>query len=167
MASFGGSKSNQSQRYPKERCFIWCLHKAYCKNGGCDWDQLPQISVCAACLCVFISALADVIICLYVCISTGLSAEQSPGSLGCSCSASATWNHPFFHQADLSETRQGNKGTHLQHDLLEIKCKDAMINLPHQPTEHNPGLEEELWDCQTDHGISRVLPPTCSERCRK
>lgn len=39
--------------------------------------------------------------------------------------------------------------------------------LPAPHTEHHPGLEEELWDRQTDYGISCVLPSTRCDGRRK
>lgn len=69
-----------------KRVWVWCF---------CCWFWLPSLWFGEGFLCDW----------------TGVSAEQSSGRLGCSCSPAAAWDHPFFYQADLSKARQGSTNT--------------------------------------------------------
>lgn len=125
------------------------------------WFCSIRLWVCSALVEIIIQCIG---LCVCVCVSTGLSAEQSTGCVGCSCSPSAARDHPFFHQADLSETRQGNThmqvNKHIDNDPSYSQCSVATVTYPCLPAEHHPGLEEELWDCQADHRIPSLLPST-------
>lgn len=102
--------------------------------------------------------------CCSACVFTGFSAEHSSDGLGRPRSAAAARNHPLLHQTDVPETRQG---TVAQHRLTRVAPGGAVVTVLCLATEHHPGPEEELRDCQADHGISRVLPPTRGERIRE
>lgn len=71
---------------------------------------------------------------VWTCVSTGLSAEQSSGGVGCSCSPSAARDHALLHQADLSKAGQGNTSRqNLKKNNKKTALQRSPVNFPFTP----------------------------------